>query len=510
MPAVGRHASRSVIGNSNRSDPMPTVSAVAPSTPGALAPSAAGPTGQTSSTGSLTYMMSTADLRKLRGSLAPAGTTPAPAPSAATPSIRTRVLHGSSADFDASKLRGGGRLEEAVTNSGKTLSGHQETSLGIMTDFFAKRPMVQMRNAFRDADGDGSGELDIEEFQQAVRNMNTKLTDKDARAIFQIADEDGSGTLGIDEFLINFRSDAWPRERFFWSKQCGGGANLTKAERLALAEKLRKEQQSRAKRSTGEIMKVLEDKVARHGSAQKIFQVLDSNFNGSLEVDEIADAIRPYEIDIDDRQAAEVLAEINRVAGKAADTPLTYESFALAFNSRLPPSRMGSVAFQPPRPSELVRRREPTDNQHRADNGYPSLGEVRTLSQADLHMRRSHETIDYMRSLATIRPRPPLDHSASMASLSDQVREAEFAQLERHDQMGAWRGVDGTGNEAGGQMGKEIMKTGRDIDWTSFTKPKSPSLYGVAKSASTPQLHALTPLERNASNAMASAGGAAA
>ena len=70
-----------------------------------------------------------------------------------------------------------------------------------------------------------------------------------------------------------------------------------------------------AKRSTAEIMKVLENKVAVHGSAEKVFRVLDTNLNGYLEVHEIADAIRPYLIDIQPGQAEEVLAEINRISG---------------------------------------------------------------------------------------------------------------------------------------------------------------------------------------------------
>ena len=64
----------------------------------------------------------------------------------------------------------------------KSLSGHQEYAMQVMTDYFSTRPLEQMRNAFRDADRDGSGELDVGEFCLAVRNMGSKLTDKDARS----------------------------------------------------------------------------------------------------------------------------------------------------------------------------------------------------------------------------------------------------------------------------------------------------------------------------------------
>ena len=105
-----------------------------------------------------------------------------------------------------------------ATDGAKKISGAQEAALTVMTDFFSKRPLDLMRRAFRDADVDNSGELDVDEFCLAVKNMNTKLTEKDAKCIFALADEDKSGTLGIDEFFINFRHDRWPRERFFWDK----------------------------------------------------------------------------------------------------------------------------------------------------------------------------------------------------------------------------------------------------------------------------------------------------
>ena len=50
-----------------------------------------------------------------------------------------------------------------------------------------------MRNAFRDADADNSGELDLREFLQAVRSMGSSLTDKDAKAIFAMADDGQAG-----------------------------------------------------------------------------------------------------------------------------------------------------------------------------------------------------------------------------------------------------------------------------------------------------------------------------
>ena len=45
-------------------------------------------------------------------------------------------------------------------------------------------------------------------------------------------------TLSIDEFFLNFRHDKFARERFFWGKQCGGDAELSKRERTDLAKRI--------------------------------------------------------------------------------------------------------------------------------------------------------------------------------------------------------------------------------------------------------------------------------
>lgn len=377
-------------------------------------------------------------------------------------------------DFQANKV-----AAKVTTDSrGKTLSGPQEAALQVMTDYFSRRPLVQMRNAFRKADKDQSGQLDIEEFQQAVRDMNTSLTDKDARTIFRIADEDGGGTLGIDEFFLNFRHDRWPREKFFWNKSCGGGDNISKKERVDIHAKLDFEQQNPVQRTTDEIMRVLEDRVHVYGSAEKVFRAMDGNYNGSLEVNELSTAIRPYQIELSDAQAEDVLARINAIAGKPALAPLNYNSFALAFNSSHPPKRMGGNFAE-------EHSRKP----------------VRSASDAKLitydSLARSHETIDSMKSVSTLPPARPLDHSATKGAMTDQERMREMQQQKRYDMLSGWRGVDGSGLEEGGQLGKEVMQIGRDIDWYADNqRSSSKSLYqdgaAMLQSRSMPQL---TPLE---------------
>lgn len=59
---------------------------------------------------------------------------------------------------------------------------------------------------FRAADDDGSGEIDINEFVDAV--SEAKLDEAHARALFDKADKDGSGTLDVDEFVALVSSSA--------------------------------------------------------------------------------------------------------------------------------------------------------------------------------------------------------------------------------------------------------------------------------------------------------------
>ena len=369
----------------------------------------------------------------------------------------------------------------ATASGTQSLNGHQEYALQGMTDFFGRRPLVQMRNAFRDADVDRSGELDIGEFRQAVKSLNIGLKDNDIDTVFHLADTDGSGTLGIDEFFINFRHDHWPRERFFWSKQAGGAANLTKKERVEVASKLELQFEQPVSVSTPEIMKVLTEKVAMHGSAEKVFRVIDTNNNGLVDLDEIPAAIKPYQLHVSHEQAAEVLQEINRIAGNPPLKGIDYHTFALAFNPTGPPEKMGSIAFQEPRDSELVKRREPVES------SYPVLGPERSLET--LSLSKSQETIEHMRSLSTLPATRPLDHSASIATF----RSVNNAQDEgkRYDMMAGWRGDGDDAIDGGGdRLGKDLMHVGRTVDWHAHNK--QPSKFNMYRTKSEP---VLTPLE---------------
>ena len=215
--------------------------------------------------------------------------------------------------------------------------------------------------------------------------------------------------------------------------------------------------------------------------------MIDTNLNGNIDADEIPEALRPYELHVNEQQAAEVLSEINRIAGKPPTEPMTYSSFALAFNPTLAPEAMGSIAFQGVPRSELVRRREPVD-----DYEYPALGPERSLeSLHSLPRALSMETIGHMRSISTLQPAAPLSHAASRATYKG--IEQELSE-HRFDQMAGWRGA---GEEAidggGGELGKRIMGTGRAIDWKAYNR--QPSKLAMYEQVSTRANADLTPLE---------------
>ena len=62
---------------------------------------------------------------------------------------------------------------------------------------------VRAVEVFYTVDTDGSGELDSEEWIEALRMMRLDLTDMQARSVFKLLDDDNSGTIHIEEFMIH-------------------------------------------------------------------------------------------------------------------------------------------------------------------------------------------------------------------------------------------------------------------------------------------------------------------
>ena len=58
-----------------------------------------------------------------------------------------------------------------------------------------------MREAFKIFDRDGNGYIDFAELKTVITRMGEPLTDKEADEIFQQADSNGDGKLDYDEFV---------------------------------------------------------------------------------------------------------------------------------------------------------------------------------------------------------------------------------------------------------------------------------------------------------------------
>ena len=72
---------------------------------------------------------------------------------------------------------------------------------------------VKVVEVFFTVDTDGSGELDLYEFEEALNRMGIALDIADIKLAFKDLDEDGSGDIAIDEFMSRMRAEKKWRER---------------------------------------------------------------------------------------------------------------------------------------------------------------------------------------------------------------------------------------------------------------------------------------------------------
>ena len=84
----------------------------------------------------------------------------------------------------------------------------------LIYDYLDLHPHIHALEVFFTVDTDGSGSVDREEWEQAVRIMRLDLTPEQLSSAFAHLDEDGGGTIEISEFVKQMMQAKKWRKRF--------------------------------------------------------------------------------------------------------------------------------------------------------------------------------------------------------------------------------------------------------------------------------------------------------
>ena len=87
-----------------------------------------------------------------------------------------------------------------------------EKVMESMRHFFGQRPNSVLLGTFRAQDSDGSGSFELPEFKRALKSLNMDISEADMEAVFNSLDTDGEGTLALKEFLNELKAEPDPRE----------------------------------------------------------------------------------------------------------------------------------------------------------------------------------------------------------------------------------------------------------------------------------------------------------
>lgn len=344
----------------------------------------------------------------------------------------------------------------------KTVDGHSEAALAVMREFFQNRPLSALMDVLRDMDTDFSGTIDEQEFKGGMKKLNMELSDRDVHAVFKTADKDGSGEIDIDEFFNCFRSDAFPRDTFFWSKTRPRG-HLNREERVEMARTLgaggfRRDLTSK------EILSVVQSKVDQF-NAKTVFNSLDDNRSGRVSVRELVGALREMEILVPDSKAEELIAELNgRVGDGQKSSHLTYRSFANQFiKNTMTDGTTGQTEIALGRMSDQPELSVTHEGVWHASVPGESLApsSLRKLPK----VAAESDNLDSVQRMHQLTPRPIT--LSTLPKDRGKVYEEEaknWVEGKRHDMMSEWRGKDGNLGDETGTAGD----LGRNIDWNAY------------------------------------------
>ena len=108
-----------------------------------------------------------------------------------------------------------------------------ETALTLLRDFFSRRPVSSLLTLFQDVDQDESGQIDVDEFSTAMRQLNMQLSEEDVRGLFNYFDNDGSGVCEVREILAVLKAEPTVEESR-WQRIGIGKQTLTPSREVHL------------------------------------------------------------------------------------------------------------------------------------------------------------------------------------------------------------------------------------------------------------------------------------
>ena len=158
---------------------------------------------------------------------------------------------------------------------------------------------IDLDKLFRHYDRDNSGELDFQEFRQAVRKdvkmKSSDVTDGELREVFDHVDSDKGGTIGLEEF-----------------KSLMG---------IATCE----EDHRRHDSMSGHVfLKILERSEEKRMNVLSLFHQFDPDDSGGLEKGEFVEAMRSLGLDLSEEEVQQVLDELD----SDGDGVITTKEFA--------------------------------------------------------------------------------------------------------------------------------------------------------------------------------------
>ena len=103
------------------------------------------------------------------------------------------------------------KRDETVVDIGDSGDG-AETALVLLRDFFSRRSVASLLTLFQDVDQDDSGQIDVDEFGTALRQLNMHLSSEDIQGLFNYFDQDRSGVCEVREILAMLKAEPTAEE----------------------------------------------------------------------------------------------------------------------------------------------------------------------------------------------------------------------------------------------------------------------------------------------------------